>query len=80
VKNRAVGFKAINGEIEVRWMANQPRVHHWGLSVGSKIIWLRTRAVDTAVLVGDPALIRQAVKEPPPANALRITLSFDVAV
>ena len=35
------GSRAINDRIESRWMAHQRPVHDWGLSVGSKILWLK---------------------------------------
>src|ERR1700730_18481544 len=36
-----------------------------------------TRAIDTVVLVGDTALIRQVVQAPSRAHERRVTLSFD---
>ena len=41
LKNGPSGFREMNAAIEAEWMAHQPRIHVWGLSVGSKIAWLR---------------------------------------
>ncbi len=183
VKGGPDGIKQINASVEARWMVHQPSIPGWGLSVGSKVMWLRndyskapvmgkdgtpvldhltgepvcrgfmngslgtvvrqtergamvrfddgaedeiracdlekvtrgwaisvhksqgsafrkvivpvvrsrlldrtliytavTRAVDTCVLVGDPALIRSAVQAEPRALARRCCLDFDAAV
>lgn len=40
-KNGPAGSKALNRKIESYYMVHQPQVHDWGLSVGSKITWLR---------------------------------------
>ena len=41
VKNGPAGSKELNRAIEVEYMANQANVEDWGLSVGSKIMWLK---------------------------------------
>lgn len=41
MKSGAAGSRALNREIEALYMARQPRVHDWGLSVGSKVMWLK---------------------------------------
>lgn len=41
VKNGPGGIKAINETIEAEWMVHQPRIANWGLSIGSKVMWLR---------------------------------------
>lgn len=41
VKNGPNGTKAINEAVESEWMVHQPRISDWGLSIGSKIMWLR---------------------------------------
>lgn len=41
VKNGPAGSKELNRAIEVEYMAPQPDVEDWGLSVGSKIMWLK---------------------------------------
>ena len=36
------GSKQLNGVIEHHYMAGQPKIHdNWGLSIGSKILWLK---------------------------------------
>jgi exodeoxyribonuclease V alpha subunit len=40
-KNGMAGAKALNREIEDRYMSRQLRAAGWGLSVGSKVLWLR---------------------------------------
>lgn len=54
------GSQALNREIERAYMARQPRIHDWGLAVGSKVLWLKNdygkaplRDADGTVLV-DP--------------------------
>jgi exodeoxyribonuclease V alpha subunit len=41
VKNGTAGSKELNRAIEAEYMAHQPNVEDWGLSVGSKVIWLK---------------------------------------
>ncbi|MDX0488527.1 AAA family ATPase [Sinorhizobium medicae] len=41
VKNGPAGSKELNRAIEAEYMGKQPNVEDWGLSVGSKIIWLK---------------------------------------
>lgn len=41
VKNGPAGSKDLNRAIEAEYMARQPDIEHWGLSVGSKIMWLK---------------------------------------
>lgn len=41
VKNGSAGSKELNRAIEVEYMGKQPNVEDWGLSVGSKIMWLK---------------------------------------
>jgi len=41
MKSGAAGSRALNREIETLYMAGQPRVHDWGLSIGSKVMWLK---------------------------------------
>jgi exodeoxyribonuclease V alpha subunit len=41
VKNGPAGSKELNRAIEVEYMARQANVDNWGLSVGSKIMWLK---------------------------------------
>ncbi|MEO3430146.1 AAA family ATPase [Pelagibius sp. CAU 1746] len=40
-KSGPAGSKVLNRAIEHHYMAHQPRIQDWGLSVGSKVIWLR---------------------------------------
>lgn len=35
------GYRALNDEIERRWMVHQPRVGQMGVSLGSKLLWLK---------------------------------------
>ena len=39
--NGPAGAKALNREIERIYMASQLPIHDWGLSVGSKVLWLK---------------------------------------
>ncbi|WP_018240390.1 AAA family ATPase [Ensifer sp. BR816] len=41
VKNGPAGSKDLNRAIEAEYMARQPKIEDWGLSVGSRIMWLR---------------------------------------
>ncbi|NRQ18464.1 ATP-dependent RecD-like DNA helicase [Ensifer sesbaniae] len=41
VKNGPAGSKELNRAIEAEYMACQPKIEDWGLSVGSRIMWLR---------------------------------------
>lgn len=41
VKNGPAGSKELNRAIEAEYMGKQPNVEDWGLSVGSKIMWLK---------------------------------------
>ncbi|MET3757117.1 ATP-dependent exoDNAse (exonuclease V) alpha subunit [Rhizobium binae] len=41
VKNGPAGSKELNRAIETEYMACQPRIEDWGLSAGSRIMWLR---------------------------------------
>ncbi|UZD70989.1 ATP-dependent RecD-like DNA helicase [Brucella sp. JSBI001] len=41
VKNGPAGSKELNRAIEIEYMARQANVEDWGLSVGSKIMWLK---------------------------------------
>lgn len=41
LKNGSSGYREMNAAVEAEWMAHQPRIHDWGLSVGSKVTWLR---------------------------------------
>lgn len=41
VKNGPAGSKDLNRAIEAEYMARQPDIDGWGLSVGSKIMWLK---------------------------------------
>ncbi|CAN7357967.1 AAA family ATPase [Neorhizobium tomejilense] len=41
VKNGPAGSKELNRAIEIEYMGKQPNVEDWGLSVGSKIMWLK---------------------------------------
>jgi exodeoxyribonuclease V alpha subunit len=41
LKNGPGGARPINREIERIYMAHQPQVRDWGLSVGGKVLWLR---------------------------------------
>ncbi|RWX20060.1 DUF2075 domain-containing protein [Rhizobium hidalgonense] len=41
VKNGAAGSKELNRAIEIEYMAKQANVEDWGLSVGSKVMWLK---------------------------------------
>jgi exodeoxyribonuclease V alpha subunit len=41
VKNGPAGSKELNRAIETEYMARQENVEDWGLSVGSKIMWLK---------------------------------------
>ncbi|WP_026187694.1 AAA family ATPase [Ensifer sp. BR816] len=41
VKNGPAGSKDLNRAIEAEYMVRQPKIEDWGLSVGSKVIWLR---------------------------------------
>lgn len=41
LKNGPHGLREVNAVIEAEWMSRQPRIHAWGLSVGSKVAWLR---------------------------------------
>ncbi|WP_339073353.1 AAA family ATPase [Sinorhizobium meliloti] len=41
VKNGPAGSKELNRAIEAEYMARQANVEDWGLSVGSKIMWLK---------------------------------------
>ncbi|WP_245445378.1 ATP-dependent DNA helicase [Agrobacterium rosae] len=41
VKNGPAGSKELNRAIETEYMARQANVEDWGLSVGSKIMWLK---------------------------------------
>ncbi|QFI70737.1 RecD-like DNA helicase YrrC (plasmid) [Sinorhizobium alkalisoli] len=41
VKNGPAGSKDLNRAIEAEYMARQPDIDDWGLSVGSKIMWLK---------------------------------------
>lgn len=41
VKNRPAGSRDLNRSIEMEYMARQPNVEDWGLSVGSKVMWLK---------------------------------------
>ncbi|MBB5051022.1 exodeoxyribonuclease V alpha subunit [Afipia massiliensis] len=40
-KNGPAGAKALNQCIEAEYMARQARIRDWGLSTGSKILWLK---------------------------------------
>jgi exodeoxyribonuclease V alpha subunit len=40
-KNGPAGAKALNRCIETEYMARQPRIRDWGLSLGSKVLWLK---------------------------------------
>lgn len=41
MKNGPAGSQELNRAIEVEYMGRQPNVEDWGLSVGSKIMWLK---------------------------------------
>lgn len=41
VKSGPAGSKELNRAIEAEYMARQPNVGDWGLSVGSKVMWLK---------------------------------------
>lgn len=41
VKNGPAGSKELNRAIEVEYMGKQPEIEDWGLSVGSKVMWLK---------------------------------------
>jgi exodeoxyribonuclease V alpha subunit len=41
VKNGPAGSKELNRAVEVEYMGKQPNVEDWGLSLGSKIMWLK---------------------------------------
>jgi exodeoxyribonuclease V alpha subunit len=41
IKNGSAGTNAINRAIQYEWMAHQPPVADWGVSLGSKMLWLR---------------------------------------
>ena len=41
VKNGSAGSKELNHAIKVEYMGKQLKVEHWGLSVGSKVMWLK---------------------------------------
>jgi exodeoxyribonuclease V alpha subunit len=40
-KNGPAGAKALNRCIEAEYMARQARIRDWGLSLGSKVLWLK---------------------------------------
>jgi exodeoxyribonuclease V alpha subunit len=40
-KNGPAGAKELNQRIEAEYMARQARIRDWGLSVGSKVLWLK---------------------------------------
>lgn len=41
VKNGPAGSRTLNRVIEAEYMAHQPHIEDWGLSIGSKIAWLK---------------------------------------
>ncbi|MBB3146383.1 exodeoxyribonuclease V alpha subunit [Phyllobacterium trifolii] len=41
IKNGSAGSKDLNRAIESEYMARQRKIENWGLSVGSKVMWLR---------------------------------------
>ncbi|PIO96159.1 ATP-dependent DNA helicase [Pleomorphomonas carboxyditropha] len=41
VKNGPAGSREMNRAIEAEYMARQPLIEDWGLSVGSKVMWLK---------------------------------------
>ncbi|WP_337763973.1 AAA family ATPase [Sinorhizobium meliloti] len=41
VKNGPAGSKELNRAIEAEYMNRQPNIDDWGLSVGSKVMWLK---------------------------------------
>ncbi len=41
VKNGPAGSRELNRAIEAEYMARQPNIEDWGLSVGSKVMWLK---------------------------------------
>ncbi|NYZ13377.1 AAA family ATPase [Azospirillum sp. RWY-5-1] len=47
------GLVALNRTIEVQYMAHQPKVADWGLSVGSKVLWLKNAYTKAPVLDRD---------------------------
>lgn len=53
VKGGPDGIKEINGAVEARWMVHQPPIPGWGLSVGSKVIWLRNDYAKAPVIGAD---------------------------
>ena len=57
VKNGASGTKAINESIEAEWMVHQPSIANWGLSIGSKVMWLRNDYTKAPMKDADGSLI-----------------------
>ncbi|WP_274629030.1 AAA family ATPase [Arvimicrobium flavum] len=58
VKNGPAGSKELNRAIEVEYMARQANIEDWGLSVGSKIMWLKNDYTKSPQLdaAGDPVV------------------------
>lgn len=65
VKNGPSGSKELNRAIEVEYMVSQPKIEDWGLSVGSKVMWLRNDYSKAPRLdaVGNP-VVDKATGEP----------------
>lgn len=40
-RNGQLGVRELAASVERRWLVAQPRVHDWGLSHGSKVLWTR---------------------------------------
>jgi exodeoxyribonuclease V alpha subunit len=53
VKGGPDGIKEINGMVEARWMVHQAQIPGWGLSVGSKVMWLRNDYAKAPVIGAD---------------------------
>lgn len=47
------GLLALNRTIELRYMVQQARISDWGLSVGSKVLWLKNAYTKAPVLGAD---------------------------
>ena len=53
VKGGPDGIKEINASVEARWMVHQPPIPGWGLSAGSKVMWLRNDYSKAPVIGAD---------------------------
>jgi exodeoxyribonuclease V alpha subunit len=57
------GSASLNEEIERIYMANQPKIDGWGLSIGSKVIWLRNDYKKAPMIGADGQPLRDSMGE-----------------